>query len=181
MIRTPGPARVPGTPDHFVGPFHSLDGDDGLMLDGDRLSDVEPGDDVGHAIAELEVLSLVVGRRALRQHARPCQQRRQERRRVDQLDPVVLHDGRDGSNQAIGVSRGQLLERRDEREIRDDAAEDLRMLDLPRHDGSGRASLAQEANARSQLTERDPVNRGAVPLGSVIELGERLFLHSRRW
>ena len=85
--------------------------------------------------------------------------------------------GRDGADQAIGVSRGQLLERRDEREIGNDAAEDLRVLDLPRHDGSSRAGLAQQANARSQLTERDPVNRGAVPLGGVIELGERLFLH----
>ena len=28
-----------------------------------------------------------------------------------------------------------------------------------------------------KLTERDPVDRGAVPLGGVIELGERLFLH----
>ena len=111
-IRTPGPARCPARPITSSVPFHRLDGDDRLMLDGDRLSDVEAGDHVGHSVAELEVLLLVVGRRALRQHAGAGQQRRQQRRRVDQLDPVVAQHVGDGADQAIGVSRGQLLQHR---------------------------------------------------------------------
>ena len=48
MIRTPGPPRCPARAITSSVPFHRLDSDDGLMLDGDRLTDVEPGDRVGH-------------------------------------------------------------------------------------------------------------------------------------
>ena len=51
-----GTGQVPGPADHFVGPFHRLDRDDGLVLHGDRLADVERGDRVGHPVAEREIL-----------------------------------------------------------------------------------------------------------------------------
>ena len=47
-MRTPGPARCAGARDDLVGAFHRLDGDDRLVLDGDRLADVERRDGVGH-------------------------------------------------------------------------------------------------------------------------------------
>ena len=49
----------------------SLDGHDRLVFHGNRLTDVERRNRVGHAIAELEVLLLLLRRGAPGQHARP--------------------------------------------------------------------------------------------------------------
>ena len=61
-MRDAGAGQMPGAGNHFVGPFHRFDGDDRLMLDRDRLPDVQRRDCVRHAVAELEVLLLLVGR-----------------------------------------------------------------------------------------------------------------------
>ncbi len=129
-----GTGEMSGAADHFVGALHRLDGDDRLVLDRDGLPDIEAGDDVSHLVAELEVTLLVLSRRTLGQHAGPGQQRRQQRGRVDQLDAVLAQDVGDGTDQAIGVSRRELAQHRDERHVRDDATEDLGVLDLSGHD-----------------------------------------------
>ena len=61
--------QVPSTADDFVGTFHGFHGDDGLVLDGDRLTDIQCRDRIGHAVAKREVLRLVLARPATRQHA----------------------------------------------------------------------------------------------------------------
>ena len=71
-----GPGQVPGAANHLVGAFHGLDRDDRLVLDRDRLADVEAGDRVRHAVAEVEVRALLVGRRPRAEHALARQQRR---------------------------------------------------------------------------------------------------------
>ena len=65
MIRTPPAGELAGARDHRVGAFHRLDGDDGRRFHGDGLADVEAGDGVGDAVAELEIGALLVGGRAL--------------------------------------------------------------------------------------------------------------------
>ena len=64
-IRTPGPARCPARANHLVGAFHRLDRDDRLVLHGDRLANVQAGNRVGHPVAEVEILPLLVCRRPL--------------------------------------------------------------------------------------------------------------------
>ena len=61
--------QMPGAANHFVGPFHRLDGNDRLMLHRDRLADIERRYRVRHAIAELEILLLLPGGRSPGQHA----------------------------------------------------------------------------------------------------------------
>ncbi len=63
MIAHAGTGKVAGTGDHFIGAFHRLDGHHRLVLDGNRLADVEPGNHIRHAIAELEVVPFLLGRR----------------------------------------------------------------------------------------------------------------------
>ena len=70
--------QVTGAGDGLVGAFHGLDRDHRLMLHGDGLADVEAGDRVGHAIAELQILALRLGRRALAQLPLRRQQRFEE-------------------------------------------------------------------------------------------------------
>ena len=51
------------------------------------------------------------------------------------------------------------------------------MLHLAGHHRLGDAGLLQQADARAQLPERDPVDRRAPALrGRVVQLGERFFL-----
>ena len=90
-IRDAGTGETPGAADHLVGALHRLDRDDRLVLDRDGLPDVERRNRVGHAVAEFEVRALLVRRRARAQHAFTCEQRRQERCRIQQLDPLVAH------------------------------------------------------------------------------------------
>ena len=61
-MRDARPGQMPGAPNHLVGAFHRLDGHHRQVLDRDRLADVEPRNRVGHPVAELEVLLLLVGR-----------------------------------------------------------------------------------------------------------------------
>ena len=53
-----GPAELAGALDAAVGPLDGLDGQGGLLLDGDRLADVEPAHLLGQRPAELDVLPL---------------------------------------------------------------------------------------------------------------------------
>ena len=53
-----GPAEQAGALDAAVGPLDGLDGQGGLLLDGDRLADVEPAHLLGQQPAELDVLAL---------------------------------------------------------------------------------------------------------------------------
>ena len=52
------PAELAGALDAAVGPLDRLDGQGGLLLDGDRLADVEPAHLLGQRPAELDVLAL---------------------------------------------------------------------------------------------------------------------------
>ena len=64
-MRTPATREMTRPADHLVGPFHRLDGDDRLVLHGDRLADVERGNGIGDAIPELEVRALPLVWRAI--------------------------------------------------------------------------------------------------------------------
>ncbi len=128
-----------GPADDLVGPFHRLDRDHRLVLDRDRLPDVERGDGVRHAVAEGEVLALLLARRALGQHALARQQRLEKRRRVEQLDALVAHDLGDGRNQRVGVAGLEAGEHGQQRQVRHDAGEDLDVLDLAGHHRAGHA------------------------------------------
>ncbi len=82
---------MPGTANDFIGPFHRLHRHHGLVLDRDGLADVERGNRVSHPIAELEILQLLWRRRSLGQHAFAGKKRREESRRIDQVDAFVTH------------------------------------------------------------------------------------------
>ena len=58
-----GAGDLAGAADHGVGPLHRFDGDDRLVLDDDRLADVERGDGVRHPVAEGKILELLRRRR----------------------------------------------------------------------------------------------------------------------
>ena len=100
-----GAGEVAGAADDLVGAFHRLDGDDRLVLDGDRLADVERGNRIGHPVAELEVGALLLVGRTLAQHPRPGEQRREKHGRVQQFDPFVAHHVGDRGDQGVGVAR----------------------------------------------------------------------------
>ncbi len=179
-MRTPGPARCPARRNDLVGAFHRLDGDDRLMLHRDRLPDVQRRDRVGHAVAELEILLLLAGRRPSRQHAWFREQRRDERRGVDELDAVVAQHGGHGADQTVGVPPAQLGEDGKQRRVRNDVGEDFGVLHLPRHHGMGHAGLLQHLDAGAELPERDPVDVALLAAGGLVQLGEGFFLERRR-
>ena len=94
------------------------------------------------AVAELEVRLLLVGRRALRQHAGRASSGVRERGRVDQLDAVVAQHVGDRANQPVGVLR---LRASSAPIAASDPArcpgEELGVLDLPGHHRLGDAGL----------------------------------------
>ena len=108
MMRTPGPARCPARPITSSVPSIASTATTAWCLTAMVCPMSSPAIDVRHPVAELEILLLVLGRRALGQHAGPGQQRREQRRRVDQLDAVIAQHVGDGANQAVGVPRGEL-------------------------------------------------------------------------
>ena len=136
------------------------------MLHRDGLADVERRNRVRHPTAELEVLLLVLGRLALRQHAGTRQQRLDERRRVHQLDAVVVEHAGDRANEAVGVLRRELPQHAEKGEIGNDAAgEDLGVLHLAGHDRVADAGVFQHADAPAKLAEGNPVDGRAVATG----------------
>ena len=177
MMRDARPGKMPRAGDHLVGAFHRLNRHDGLVLHGNGLADVEPGDLVRYPVAEREVLLLFLGRRPSRQHAGRREQRREERGRVHQLDAVFAQHVGDRADDAVRVSRHQLAQDLRHRPVRCDAErKDLGVLDLAGHDRVRDARLLEQADAGAELPERDPVNLAARPLRRVGQFGERLFL-----
>jgi hypothetical protein len=162
--------------DHFVGPFHRFDGDDGLMLHGNRLADVERRNGVGHAVPEREILLFILGRCAPGDDAATREQRLNQRRGVQQLDAVVAQHVGHRTNQAVGILRRQLPQHAEERQVGDDAPEDLGVLHLPGHHGVADAGGLQDRDALPELAEGNPMNRYAAPPGRVGQLWKRLFL-----
>ena len=130
-----GAGQLSGARDHRVGALHRLDGDDRRGLHRDRLADVEAGDRIGDAVAELEIRLLVVGRRRARQHARAREQRREERRRVQQLDAVLAQHVGDAGDERVGVLGLEPHQHAEQRHVGHDVGEELRVLDLPGHHG----------------------------------------------
>ena len=112
-----------GAADHFVGAFHRLDRHDRLVLHRDRLADVERRDGVGHPVAELEILLLVLGRRPLWSARRPARAAAAAAtvESISSMPLLVQHVGH-RANQAVGVLRRQLLQDAENGEVRDDAA-----------------------------------------------------------
>ena len=161
--------------DHFVGALHRFHGDDRLMFDRDRLPDVERRDLIGDAVAEFQILQLLLGRRARRQDTRPGEQRLNERGRIHQLDAVFLHHGRDRPDQPVGVPRHELRQHLPHLPVRDDAGKDLRVLHLARHHGLRDAGVLQQADALAEMPDRNPVDVGAGALRGVVQLGKRFF------
>ena len=171
-----GPGQMTGAANHLVGAFHRFDGHDRLVLDGDGLADVERGNRVRHPVAELEVGAFPLVGRAIAEHALAGEQRRQEHRRVEQLDPLVFHDVRHRGDQRIGVPRLEAPEHRQQRQVRDDAGEDLDMTHLPRHHRLRHAGGLEELDALAELSEGDPVEGGVGLPRRGLEVGERFFL-----
>ena len=133
MMRDAVAGEVAGARDGFVGAFHGLDRDHRLMLHGDGLADIEAGNGIGHAIAELEILALRLVRRAIAQLSLAREQRLEKRRRVEQLDAALAHQVGDRADQRVGVEPLQLAHHRQRRQVGHEAAEDLGVLDLPGH------------------------------------------------
>ena len=152
--------KVAGAGDGFVGALHRLDRHDRLMLHGDRLSDVEAGNRVGHAVAELQVLPLRLVRRAIAQLSLARQQRLEELRGVDQLNPALAHQVRHRADQRIGVEPLQLAHQRHRRHVGDEAAEDLDVLDLPGHHGLRDVVVFEDLQEGPELADRHPVHVG---------------------
>ncbi|HEX7485582.1 MAG TPA: hypothetical protein VF332_05480, partial [Vicinamibacterales bacterium] len=96
-----------GTRDSRVGPFHRLDRHHRRVLHDDRLSDVEARDGIGHPVAERQVGLLAVGERPRRDQPRPCEEWREKRGRIEQLDAVIPHHVGQRGNQRVGVLRPQ--------------------------------------------------------------------------
>ena len=172
-----GAGQVTGAGDGLVGAFHRLDRDHRLVLHGDRLADVEAGNRVRHAIAELQVLALGFARRALAQLPLAGQQRLQELRRVDQLDAALAHQVGDGGDQRVGVHALEPAQQRQRGQVGHEAAEDLDVLDLPRHHRLGDVGVLENLEEGAELAERDPVHGGRRrPRGGLFELLRRFFL-----
>ena len=100
--------EIAGARDHLVGALHRLDRDDRLVLDGDRLADVQRRRSRRPCDSRSRDPSAVPrSARARSSTPAPRQQRLQQRRRIEQLDAPSLHDVGDRGNERIGVARTQ--------------------------------------------------------------------------
>ena len=177
-IADAGPGEPAGPRDHLVGALHRLDRHHGAVLDGNRLPDVETRHGVGHPVAELEVRVRLGARLGAGDRPAAREQRREEGRRVDQLDAVVAQHLRDRRDQRVGVPGAQAQEDGQQQAVGHDAGEDLDVLDLPGHHRVGDAGRPEGLDALPQLAEREPVDRGPrLAGGGVLEFRERLLPH----
>ena len=120
---------------------------------------------------------LLIGRAPSRQHADAGQQRREKRRRVEQLDAVVAQHVGHAGDERVGVPGLEPHQHAEERQVGHDVGEELRVLHLPRHHRLSDAGLLEHADALAELAERHPVQRRRRrPRGGVRELGEGLLL-----
>ena len=172
-----GPGQVTGAADHFVGAFHRLDGNDGLVLDRDRLPDVERRNSVGHAVAECEVVVLLFDR-GLRSVSVPAPASSGCRNAVEssssmpspritsataEISASVLRAFSRVSTES-SVKSGTMPEK-----IFD-------VLDLPGHHRLGHAGGFQNLDALAQLAERYPVKVGVRISRGRLEIGKGFFL-----
>ena len=175
-----GAGQLPGAAQHLVGALHRLDRDDRAVFHRHGLADIEGGDGVGHAVAELRRRPAprpTVARAVER--AGPGQQRLQQFGRVDERDAVVGQHVGDGGNQRVGVPRLQARAAPRAASGRAGCREKiLTCLTCPaitaRRDPGG----LQHLDARAELAERHPVQvRSRLARGGVGQIGEGLFLH----
>ena len=163
--------------DHRVCALHRFDRHHGRGLHGDRLADVEPGDRIGHRVADVQVGLLICRGAAGREHAFTRQEGRQEGRGVDELDALLAEDVGDRRDQRVGALRLESHEHAEQRHVGHDVGEELRVLDLAGHDRLAHSGVLQEADALPQLPERDPVQIGHWWLGRFNrQRWKRLFL-----
>ena len=172
-----GPGEVSGAPDHFVGPLHRLDRDDRLVLDGDRLTDVERRDGVSHPVAEREVLALLVRRRARRS---ACPRRRaaaagtRSNRAARSLRRACT-----SATAEISASVLRALSRvSTDSSVRSGMMPEkiFACLTWPAITACGDAGRLQDLDALAELAERHPVEVRARLARRRLEIGKRLLL-----
>ena len=175
--RTPAPASCAGPRDHLVGPFHRLDRDHRLVLDDNGLADVE------RRRSRRPCGSRTRSRRARRSSARGASARPRAPAAVagTRSSPSarcrVAHARRPRPRSARRCSAPcSRVEHRQQRQVRDDAGEDLDVLDLAGHHRLRHAGRLEDLDALAQLAERDPVEVGAGVARRAFELGKRLLL-----
>ena len=143
----------PGSLDHLVGPLHRLHRHDGPVLHDDRLTHIESCDGIRNAITEGEILLLILRRAAGCEDPFAGKERAEERRRVHQLDTVITHHVGDRGDQRVGVSRLEAGEYRQKGQVGDDAGKDLRVLDLPGHQGARDPVGLENLDTLAQVAE----------------------------
>ena len=89
---------------------------------------------------------------------------------------MVFQDAGDGANQTISRLKWQPRQQRHERHVGHDAAgENFRVFHLAGHHRVGDPGLFHEADARAELSERDPMDPGARLRGGLVQIGKRFF------
>ena len=82
-----------------------------------------------------------------------CEERRNERGGIDELDAVIAQDGGHGADETVGIFPAELCQHGQQRRIRNDAGEDFGVLHLAGHHGMGHTGLLQHLDTRAELPE----------------------------
>ena len=157
--RVPGAGERAGARDHGVGAFHRLDGDDGPSFTTTVWPTSSAGDRVGDRGSRTRSPPHRVGRRA-RASARPACASRSASSAVESIS-VMPCSSSTSATAAMSASvffASSRVEHRQQREIRQHAAEELDVLDLPGHHRARDAGALERLDALAELAERDPVN-----------------------
>ncbi len=86
------------------------------------------------------------------------------------MDAFVFQDLRDGADERIGIARPEREQQLGQPPVWADAAENLLVLHLASHQGTGDALSLEDVYQLGEFPERQPVHLGAVALDGGIGL-----------
>jgi len=138
-----------------VGAFEALDGEDDALFDDDQLTDIEAGDFLGDAVAELDVFALFGGQGGAELEAGLGHEGGEPRGCLHQLDSLAEEFIGQGAEDGVGVLFLEFQEQAEGAEIGADV-EQAFWGDLAGHDAAGDVCGFEGADEFGELSYLDP-------------------------
>jgi hypothetical protein len=166
-----------GAGDGGVGALHGFDGDAGLSGDDDGLAEIVGGNGLGNCASVRDVLLFFFVRGAAGQQACPGEEWFEVGRRGDQFNAFVGQDFGHCPQKHVGVAGAEIEKEFSEAPVGADAGEDLLVLDLACHHGTGDPFGLEGLDQAGELAKGEPmdVNVG-VGCGAGVDLWIGFFL-----